>query len=225
MKSADKKNMKTLLIFLSVLFLSACGKTEWSECDFPASTVQAVKRDARPVILVIGDSISLGYTPVLQSGLSAYNVVHSPCNPPTVVDVNEHIDNWLNLDARYAAVVFNSGLHDLTYRYNTSDSTYEASLRSIAQHIKAKNFNAMFNLSTEVLAGTPAFDANRVVNLNVIASDVMNQAGIPVFDLYSVSQTIPNEHKSPTDVHYTGQGYKVLGDAIKAELFSLFGIN
>ncbi len=217
--------MKTILLILMSIFMVACGKTEWSECDFPTATVQAVKADKRPVILVIGDSISLGYTPVLQSDLPNYNVVHSPCNPPTVVDVNQHIDNWLNLDAHYAAVVFNSGLHDLTYRYNTSDADYEINLKSIAQHIKAKNLNAMFNLSTEVLPGTPAFDASRVVQLNAIGSTVMSQVGIPVFDLYSVSQTIPGDHKTPTDVHYTGQGYKVLGTAIEGELSTLFGIN
>jgi lysophospholipase L1-like esterase len=214
--------MKNILL-LSIAVLIGCSEKGRNECEWSTASVKAARTDGRPVLLVIGDSIALGYGPEMQESLPSYLVVNAPCNAPDSNDHAAFIDEWLSIP-NLAAVTFNSGLHDATYRYNVSDQSYEANMRFVAQRIKAKTPNALFLTSTEVLPGTPAWQPGREVQLNAIAQAVMAQEGMPVFDLYSVSQSIPNEHLNSLDVHFTEAGSAVLGQAILGELFSLYGI-
>jgi hypothetical protein len=217
------RSMKNILLLFLSLVLMACSEKGRNECEWSNADIKAASTDGRPVLLVIGDSISLGYGPEMQELLPSYKVMNAPCNAPDSFDHVVFIDEWLSIP-NLAAVTFNSGLHDATYRYNVSDASYEANMRFVARRVKAKTSNALFLTSTEVLPGTPAWQPGREVQLNAIATTVMAQEGMPVFDLYSVSQTIPSEHLNSLDVHFTVAGSIVLGQAILAELNSLYGI-
>lgn len=213
--------MKILVLLLAIM-LTGCAKTHWEECNWPLFTIQT--KSPKPTILVIGDSISLGYTPIIASKYPNYDVIHDPCNPTDSSVMAEFISNWLSIDDQYAAVIFNSGLHDATFRYHISDSEYENSLRITARYIKSVTKHGVFMLSTQIQPNSTFGLDSRVIELNNIAITVMAQEGIPVLDLYSVSATIPNKHLGPDNVHYTYQGYTVLANAIETELLTLFGV-
>ncbi len=70
---------------------------------------------ALPRVLLIGDSISIGYTLPTRDALKGKANVHRPpanCGPtPRGV---EHLDAWLG-DGKWNVIHFNFGLHDLKY--------------------------------------------------------------------------------------------------------------
>ena len=178
-----------------------------------------------PTILVIGDSISIAYTPTLKDALSTYDVVHNPCNAMTSTWTAQNIDTWLASRDTFEAITWNNGLWDIADWEKVSDIDYAANLHAIAQKIKAKTAHPLFILTTEVLPATEHRVNADVINKNNIARDVMALEGIAVLDLYSISQTIVDEHVSIDDVHFTEEGSQILGDAVLNSLDTLFGIN
>ena len=218
--------MKTIKVcqLLFCLLAMACSKKQ-SGGICPANETLPAATGA-PTVLVIGDSISIGYTPTLIAALSPnYDVVHNPCNAMTTTWTAQNIDTWLASRDSFEAITWNNGLWDVADWENVSDSAYAANLHAIAQKIKAKTAHPLFILTTEVLPATPHRNNADVVNRNNIARDVMNLEGIAVLDLYSVSQTIVGEHVSVDDVHFTEAGSQVLGEAVLDSLDTLFGVN
>src|SRR5262245_48216310 len=68
-----------------------------------------------PRVLIIGDSISIGYTVPTREALKGVANVHRPqtnCGPTT--RGVENLDKWLG-DGKWDVIHFNFGLHDLKY--------------------------------------------------------------------------------------------------------------
>ena len=97
------------------------NETGFCACQAQACVPLSVpRRTALRQLLVIGDSISLGYASALAARLPAWEVVHAP----SFEKANDNNDNaqwharcargWLGPNAsRWDAVTFNAGLHDL----------------------------------------------------------------------------------------------------------------
>lgn len=209
------------LLLLFFLLISCSKKQGGGIC--PANEGLPTATGA-PTVLIIGDSISIGYTPTIEAALSsAYDVVHNPCNAMTSSWTAQNIDTWLASRDTFEAITWNNGLWDIADWENVSESEYATNLHVIAQKIKSKTEHPLFILTTEVLPATPHRNNADVVNRNNIARDVMALEGIEVLDLYSVSQTA--EHVNVDDVHFTEAGSQVLGEAVLDSLDTLFGIN
>lgn len=170
--------------------------------------------DGRPSVLVVGDSISIGYTDHLRDTLTAYDVQHNPCNAMNTVNTRRRVSGWLSARSHWDAVVWNNGLWDIADWSAVSDSAYEANLTTIARELKARSAVVLFALTTEVPPGTEGRRNADVITKNAIARTVMRAEGIPVVDLYSVSTTLVGQHPGPGDVHYTALGSDVLGDEV-----------
>ena len=133
--------MKLLLVYslLSVLMVS-----NWS--------VTAKDSESLPRILIIGDSISIGYTPFVREMFQGRaEVVHNPGNAQHTGTGLEKIDSWLG-DGNWDAIHFNWGLWDLCYRHPESKNqgtrdkvrgtvsielaSYEANLDRLVKRLK-----------------------------------------------------------------------------------------
>ena len=76
-----------------------------------------------PNVLIVGDSISMGYTPIVRTLLAGKANVFHPMRPGGKVPANcfstaiglTDLDKWLG-DTKWAVIQFNWGLHDLCYR-------------------------------------------------------------------------------------------------------------
>lgn len=69
-----------------------------------------------PAILIIGDSISIGYTPFVKEHFRGKaTILHNPGNAQHTGTGMEKIDEWLG-DEKWDIVQFNWGLWDLAYR-------------------------------------------------------------------------------------------------------------
>jgi hypothetical protein len=214
-------HMRFLVVF--AILLIGCAKTHNDQVCPVAQSISAPT--GKPTILIIGDSISIGYAPYVESGLPNYDVVHNPCNAMTTFWTITQIDYWLAGRPTFEAITFNNGLWDISSWVQTTDAEYIDNLHTIAKKVKAKTSKPLFILSTQILPGTPYRWDGDVVHKNALAVTVMNNEGIPVLDLYSVSATIPFDHVSPIDPHYTQAGYSILGQAVLGALSTTYGIN
>eukprot|EP00041_Stephanoeca_diplocostata_P029935 m.893447 g.893447 ORF g.893447 m.893447 type:complete len:293 (+) comp23660_c1_seq2:155-1033(+) len=153
-----------------------------------------------PNVLVIGDSVSAGYTPFLRSALGASaNVQHGPDNAG---GGNADGASYGSLCTKYfirtptfklpdwKVITFNFGLHDA----GDTDSAYRAYMENITatlQHDTGPATHLVY-FTTTIPEGSaePAGDPNnvRVRAQNAIATDIMRQHNIPVVDLYATME-------------------------------------
>jgi lysophospholipase L1-like esterase len=194
----------------------------------PAAFTPVTDDPALPRVLLIGDSISIGYTPVVRQLLAGTANVHRiPDNGGATVLGLAMIDEWLG-DGRWDVIHFNFGLHDVTLddtgRVRTPPAEYAENLRRIVARLRRTGARLLFATSTPVPGETkhPSRRESDALEVNRQARRVMADAGVPVVDLYAVVQPRLGEWQIPANVHFKEAGYEVLGrevaQAIKAAL-------
>lgn len=182
--------------------------------DMPSDSVE-------PDVLLIGDSISLGYSTVVALALPQYEVNHNPCNARSSVSGLFYVDDWLNSRSTFEAIVFNFGIHDMYHVNGISNELYRENIKAIAAKIKNKTDRPLFLTTTRVPGKVPGLSPGREIELNQIALEVMLEAGVEVLDLYAVSENIENYYinsEEKNDVHFTDQGFQILGQAVADKL-------
>lgn len=179
-------------------------------------------------VLILGDSISMGYTPVVKRLLRDQAVVIRPrenCAGTTKGVAN--IDRWLQQDGgQFDLIWFNFGLHDLKRvkpnGKNSNDpddarqaepDAYERQLREIVQKLKATGSALAFATTTPVPPGgvRPHRDVDDPVRYNAIARSVMKANGVEVVDLYGFALERQAEIQPRVDVHFNKAGSAALG--------------
>ncbi len=187
-----------------------------------------------PRILLIGDSISIGYTREVRRRLVGRTNVHRPpdnCGP-TVFGL-EQLDSWLG-SGRWDVIHFNFGLHDLKFmdangtyivpgpydRPLALPAEYAANLRAIVARLKRTDARLVFANTTPVPAGTVGRVEGSEVAYNTAAAQVMREAGVPINDLHALVVAHPN-FQLPKNVHFTPEGCAALADQVTATLAPL----
>jgi hypothetical protein len=182
-------------------------------------------------VLIIGDSISIGYTPHVQEALSGkYTVVHNEGNAGNTGMGLENIHGWLG-DEKWDMILFNWGLWDLCYRHPASKvqgnrdkingtltftpEEYGQNLDSLVRILKATDARLMFVTTTFVPDGESGrFQGDERI-YNAVAVELMSRHDIQVVDLNQFSYDIHSKFgKRENDVHYTVEGYKELANVI-----------
>jgi len=210
-------------------------------CGILASTTFAADTP-KPRILILGDSISIGYTPFVQELLKNEAVVVRPManekqaeNCEGTTKGVEAVERWLKLQGGHWDVIhFNFGLHDLKQvdpvtKKNSNEATgvhqadpdvYERQLRQIVAALKKTNARLIYALTTPVPNGgvKPYRDVLDPLRYNEIALRVMEQNGVAVNDLYAVALPRLKEIQQPINVHFTKQGSQLLAEAVVASI-------
>lgn len=185
--------------------------------------------EKKPKILIIGDSISIGYTPFVKKHFAERAIVlHNPGNAQHTGTGLEKVREWVG-NEDWDIIQFNWGLWDLCYRNPESENQgnrdkfngkitfsvadYEANLDSLVMTMKkASKAKLIFVTTTCVPENEAGRFADDVVKYNKAAIRVMKKHGIPVNDIYKAS--IPIHKKlglGDDNVHYTPEGYEQLG--------------
>lgn len=186
-------------------------------------------------VVLIGDSIRMGYQPVVTAKLGDRAEVCGPeCNGGDSSNVLAHLGEWVN-DRDVDLVHLNCGLHDLRYRadgtYQVPIDQYRDNLAAIMDGIKGDLPNRLIWAST-----TPVVDARQsdggamrrfnrdVIRYNDAALSIMQERGVPVNDLYRVvTEAGAEEHMSPDGVHFTEAGYELLAGAVVDAIMAAAG--
>lgn len=178
-----------------------------------------------PRVLLIGDSVSIGYTLQVRELLKGKANVHRiPVNGGATEVGLANMKSWLG-DSHWDVIHFNFGLHDAKFASETtqraSREEYAENLRKLIAQMKATGAKLVFATTTPVpmngvLSPTRKFDS--IPARNEVAAKVMNENGVAIDDLYAVVLPRQAEIGRPNDVHFGPEGYDVLAKAVAASI-------
>lgn len=201
---------------LSVLLATAfhAGAVPAQEPKRPAPFAPVTDVPGLPRVLLLGDSISIGYTLAVREGLGGEANVHrAPTNCGPTIRGLEQLDAWLG-EGKWDLIHFNWGLHDL--RRDTGEpqvplDQYETNLDRLVKRLKATGAKLIWCSTTPVPQGAARRVPDDVPAYNAAARRVMQAHGVPINDLYTFALPRGKEIQRPRNVHYTADGSKVLG--------------
>jgi acyl-CoA thioesterase-1 len=180
-----------------------------------------------PRVLLIGDSISIGYTLPVRELMKGKANVHRPltnCGPTT--RGLEYIDQWLG-DGTWDVIHFNWGLHDLKYcndegvlvdveegHQQVPPKEYAENLEKLVQRLKKTDAKLIWRNTTPVPEGSKGRIPGDEVAYNKAALEIMKKYNIPVQDMYSFVKPRMDEIMLPANVHFTPDGYRRLAETV-----------
>jgi lysophospholipase L1-like esterase len=177
-----------------------------------------------PRVLLIGDSISMGYTvPVRELLADRANVHRVPENGGPTSRGIEQMEAWLG-DGNWDLIHFNFGLHDLKMMedgtFQVPIEQYERNLRQLVEEMAATGATLIWCSTTPVpdeVEG-PARTNQDVMAYNEVAARIMAERGIAIDDLYSFALPRLADIQQPANVHFTPEGYEVLAQQVAASI-------
>jgi lysophospholipase L1-like esterase len=168
-----------------------------------------VKDDPKlPRVLLIGDSVSRGYTQPARKFLAGKANVHrAPANCGPTASGVKNLDAWLG-QGRWDLIHFNFGIHDRA----TPAADYVKRLEEIVGRLEKTGAKLVW-ASTTPIPDDPAHKqtAESIVEKNRLAAEVMKKHGIPTDDLFVAITPHLAKLQNPKDVHFTSEGYDFLG--------------
>ncbi|EMI54977.1 SGNH/GDSL hydrolase family protein [Rhodopirellula sallentina] len=192
---------------------------------------------ALPNVLLIGDSISIGYTVDVRKHLQGKaDVFRIPGNGKTSEFGRQNLNKWLG-KREWDVIHFNWGLWDLCYRHPDSKvqghrdkehgtltatpDEYRENLNWIVERLKQTNATLIWCATTPVPEGEAGRKLGDDVRYNQIASEIMNANGIRINDLHSHAlKKLPDIQIRKGDVHFCKQGYQHLAQKVASEIES-----
>ena len=180
-----------------------------------------------PRVLLIGDSISIGYTIPTRTLLAGKANVHRiPVNGGPTTRGLLQIEKWLGT-SRWDVIHFNFGLHDLKHVDDAgaiSDAAsghrqveldaYRDNLRALVKRLQKTGARLIWCTTTPVPAGAKGRRPGDELAYNTVAAEVMKEAGVEINDLHAFAAPRMAAIGKPADVHYTPEGSRVLAEAV-----------
>ena len=187
-----------------------------------------VEEPSLPRVLLIGDSISIGYTNATRALLQGKaNVLRIPANGGPTSRGLEFLGQWLGT-GKWDVIHFNWGLHDLkrlkdgkmdiTAEWQVSEEQYAKNLETLVQQLKATGARLIWASTTPVPEGANGRMMGDEVKTNAIAEGIMKKHGIPIDDLYGHVFPVLSQNQRPRDVHFTEEGSAFLAKAVAASI-------
>jgi acyl-CoA thioesterase-1 len=189
---------------------------------------------ALPNVLILGDSISMGYTLHVREHLAGKANVFRPMSVDGKTAVNcegttlglQQIDLWL-AGRQWSVIHFNWGLHDLKHvkmagtaenSTNPADpcqatvDEYRRNLETLVRKLKATGARLIFATTTPVPEGNGGAlrEVNAPARYNAAALEIMKAKDIRVNDLYSFCEPQLSRLQLPKNVHFKPAGSEAL---------------
>lgn len=224
------------LLLLPLLLLAAC-----------ASSPPPLEEPLR--VLILGDSISIGYTPHVRAALAGRAQVVRPMradgeHPENCQGTNhgvERLDAWLAIGGGgWDVIHFNFGLHDLkrvdpetgrnskdlAHPHQAPPERYRRQLDAITTRLEETGARLVFATTTPVPedVGGPLRLPDDARTYNRIAREVMAGHGVPVNDLFAFCLPRLEDVQRPRDVHFTPEGSRVLGEEVARVVLAVAGL-
>ncbi|TWU34580.1 GDSL-like Lipase/Acylhydrolase [Novipirellula aureliae] len=236
-----------LILTLSFLYASVnayaadglAGESELSIGKEYSSAFANPKDDpSLPNVLLIGDSISIGYTVEVRKRLHGKaDVFRIPGNGQDSAHGLENLDKWIG-KRRWDVIHFNWGLWDLCYRnpeskmqghrdkvngtITATPEQYRENMEKIVARLKKTNATLIWCTTTPV----PELEAGRKlgddIKYNQVAEEIMKSNGVLIDDLHAHALKKYSEIQTEKgNVHFTRQGYAYLAEKVAREISTL----
>ncbi len=198
----------------------------------PSPSLQPIKDEpGLPRVLLIGDSISMGYTLAVREQLAGKANVHRiPTNGGPTIKGLEAIDSWLG-DSKWDVIHFNWGLHDLkmmdTGMQQVPLPEYEANLKKLVARMKQTGAKLIWCTTTPFPKGglTPTRKYEDLLAYNAVALKVMKANDVAIDDLCAFAEPQLDKIQIPENVHFTGEGSAVLAQQVSRSILDALGKN
>lgn len=187
-----------------------------------------------PRVLLIGDSISMGYTLGVRAKLAGKANIHRP--PENCGDTARgvaSIDQWLGTGT-WDVIHFNFGLHDLKYldaagqlvapdkgKQVHSLAEYEANLRKIVARLKQTGAKLIWAATTPVPGGSNGRVEDDAIRYNAVAARVMQEQGVAINDLHAFVKPRQAQLQRPANVHFSDTGSAQLAEVVVGQIAPL----
>jgi acyl-CoA thioesterase-1 len=209
-----------LLLPLALLLSAAL-----SAQNAPPDSLKVLKEiPGLPRVLLIGDSISMGYTlPVRQLLHGRANLHRIGENAGPTSNGVRNVNAWLGT-LEWHVIHFNFGLHDIKImdggKHQVGIEQYEKNLRAIAARLQQTGARLIFATTTPVPEGkvSPPRNPADVAAYNAAALRVMKHLGIEINDLYSLALPRLKEIQQPVNVHFTPAGSEALAAPVAEKI-------
>ncbi|AUC21512.1 hypothetical protein BTO15_05075 [Polaribacter sejongensis] len=211
------------------LVMEINGYSNHASFDFPENNPEL------PNVLLMGNSVSIGYTPFVREQLEGVaNVYRIPDNGGSTLDMFENQELWLG-DTHWDVIHFNWGLHDLKYLLNNNLNLngtqvvpvdeYAVNMDSIVKILQPTADNLIFATTSYVPSGAGGRKRGDEVTYNTAALSVMaNYPEILIDDQFTTTLNNLSEQNT-NDVHFNLAGRERQGiqaaEKIKEALASL----
>ena len=192
---------------------------------------------ALPNVLLLGDSISIGYTLPVRKLLQGKANVFRPVTPAGAAENCSdtgfglaNLDRWLALQPKWDVIHCNWGLHDLKHMADGKPSgdpsspvlnpvdAYQANLTKITARLKQTGARLVFATTTPVVEGTsnPFRSPADPARYNAAAIEVAKANGVRVNDLFALVTPRLAAVQLPKNVHFTAAGSDLLAKQVAA---------
>ena len=193
-----------------------------------------------PNVLILGDSISIGYTRMVRGIMTGKANVYRPIQgkgPDNCGDTTiglKKIDVWLGKQ-KWDVIHFNWGLWDLCYRnptsreqgnrdkvggkLSTTPADYEKNLEKLVTRLEGTGAKLIWASTTMVPEGEVGRFVGDDVKYNAIAAQVMKKHGIETDDLYTLTKGFNGKFSLKAgDVHFTPEGSEKIAAQVAATI-------
>lgn len=197
-------------------------------------------RPGLPRVLLIGDSISIGYTlptrKLLEGQVNLHRIATN--GGPTSKGL-QHLKRWLG-EQKWDVIHFNWGLHDLCYRHPNSNvqgrrdkvkgtvthsvDEYTRNLEQLVAALKKTKATLIFATTTPVPEGEAGRKLGDDLRYNKAARAVMARHGVEINDLHQVMKGKMGKFGvRPGDVHFKPAGSQLLAEAVATAIRKALG--
>ena len=177
-----------------------------------------------PNLLIIGDSISAGYYPIMKILLKGkVNVHRINENAKTSQYTLEKIGRWTDTEYKIDAILFNNGLHDLKIVDSNSDGDnpfplkyavpideYKNNMTGIIEKLKVTKAKLIFATTTPIPSKAKSRRPGSDLEYNGVAIKLMKENGIAICDLNTIASKLQSLMQSD-GVHFNPFGSYILG--------------
>ncbi len=203
---------------------------------------------ALPRVLLMGDSVSIAYSPTVRRELAGIANIHRvPANCGATKTALGHygLIRWLKDGEKWDVIVFNHGLHDASYRFpdgNDKDAqgNYASPERGCHPYVPVNEYEKNLNTIVEILQKTGAklifttttpipdslaekYVENSEQPYNEAAKKVMNEKGVTLVDLWSTVKPQQDKLQITRNVHFNDEGSEVLGQTVAEAIRHMLG--
>jgi acyl-CoA thioesterase-1 len=213
--------MRIVLLLVASIF--AFGQVNDFSPQSPAFAT-VVDQPGLPRALLIGDSISIGYTLTVQKALAGQVNVHRiPENGADTANGLKKIESWLG-GSHWDVIHFNWGLHDLKVTpqggRQVSIEAYERNLAALVERLNTTSARLIWAATTPVPEGkqNPVRESSDVPRYNAVARRLMESKGIAIDDLYAAARPRLPEIQLPLNVHFNNAGWEALGSEVASAI-------
>jgi lysophospholipase L1-like esterase len=164
-----------------------------------------------PRVLLIGDSVSRGYTLAVRKALAGRANVHrAPENCGPTANGLKKLQVWLG-EGKWDLIHFNFGIHDRA----TPVADYAQRLEQLVERMKSTGAALVWASTTPIPDDAAKKQtAGSIVERNEAAAEVMKKHGVATNDLFAAITPHLGTYQNPNDVHFNGAGYDFLGEQV-----------